>query len=105
MAVRGVSIPDEIPRRLLPREGLGDLAGDPVGRGVGRHVDPYQLASPKPDDHQTIEQLEAGRRHDEHVRGADVRGVITKESLPTLGRWPAPPDHVFCDSRLSDIKA
>src|SRR5512139_2713797 len=28
MAVRGISIPDEVSRRLLPREGLGNLAGD-----------------------------------------------------------------------------
>src|SRR5512139_689913 len=38
MAIRGVSIPDEVSRRLLPGKGLGDLSSDPVGRRIGRHV-------------------------------------------------------------------
>src|SRR5215211_6980939 len=59
MAVRGVSVTDEVSGRLLPGIGLADLAGDPVGRRMGGDVDPYQTASLKRDDHQAVEQLEA----------------------------------------------
>jgi hypothetical protein len=105
MAVRGVSIPDEISRRLFPGEGLGDLAGDPVGGRVGRDIDPYQLASVKPDDHQTIEQLKAGRRHHEQVDGADVRHVVAQEGLPALRWWAPSSDHVLGHCRLGDLEA
>jgi hypothetical protein len=45
MAIRGVSVADEVSGCLIPGEGLGDLAGDPVGRRVESGVDPYQVAS------------------------------------------------------------
>src|SRR5215831_8452033 len=51
MTIRGVSVSDQVLGRPLPREDLGDLAGDPVGRGVGRDVDPDQMAPLQPDDY------------------------------------------------------
>src|SRR5262249_59713298 len=92
MTIRGVSVPDEVSRRLLPREGLGDLAGDPVGRGVGRDVDPDQVAPLKPDDHQAVEQLEADRWHDEQVNPTNMPAVIAQEGLPSLRSPPAATD-------------
>ena len=59
MAVRGVSVPDEVSGCLIPGEGLGDLAGDPFGGRIGGDVDPHEVSSLKLDDHQAIEQLEA----------------------------------------------
>ena len=47
MAIRGVSVPYEVLRRLVPGEGLGDLPRDPIRRRVGGDVDPYQVASLK----------------------------------------------------------
>ena len=35
MAVRGVSVPDEVTGCLIPGEGLGDLAGDSFGGRIG----------------------------------------------------------------------
>ncbi|MDT4947187.1 MAG: hypothetical protein QOH14_3920 [Pseudonocardiales bacterium] len=105
VTIRGVSVADEVSGRLLPREGLGDLPGDPVSRRIGRDVDPHQAASLKRDNHQAVEQLEADGWHNEQVDGADVREVIAKEGLPSL-RWrPASADHVFGDGRLGDIEA
>ena len=63
MAVRGVSVPDEVSGCLIPGEGLGDLVGDPFGGRIGGDVDPYEVASLKLDDHQAIKQLEANGRH------------------------------------------
>ena len=56
------------------------------------------------DDHQAIEQLETDGRHDEHVDGTDIRGVIAQEGFPALRWWPAPSDHVFGDRRLGDVE-
>ena len=36
--IRGVSIPNEISRRVVPRERLGDLARDPLRGWVCRHA-------------------------------------------------------------------
>jgi hypothetical protein len=105
MAVRGVSVPDEISGCLIPGEGLGDLAGDPFGVRIGGDVDPHEVASLKLDDHQAIKQLEANGRHDKHINGGDVRRVIAEKGLPDLGRWPLPSLHVLGNCRLGDIEA
>ena len=105
MTVRGVPVANEVPGRLLPGEGPGDLASDPVGRRIGRDVDPDQVASLEPDDHQPIEQLEAGGRYDEQINRTNLRDVIAQEGLPAL-RWrPASSDHVFGHGRLGDLEA
>ena len=105
MAVRGVSVADEVSGRLLPWEGLSDLAGDPFGCWISGDVDPHQAASLKRDDYQAVEQPEAYGRHDEQIDGADVREVIAKEGPPALRRRSASACHVLGDSRLGDIEA
>jgi hypothetical protein len=73
--------------------------------GFGSDVDPDQVASLEPDDHQPIEQLEASGRHDEQINRTNVRDMIAKEGLPAL-RWrPASSDHVLGHGRLTDVKA
>jgi hypothetical protein len=43
MAIRGVSVPNEVLGRLIPGEGLGDLSGDPRRDRIGSDVDPLSL--------------------------------------------------------------
>src|SRR4030081_3685268 len=43
--IRGVSIPNEISRRVVPRERLGDLARDPLRGWVCRHAKRYPKSS------------------------------------------------------------
>jgi hypothetical protein len=43
--IRGVSIPNEISRRVVPRERLGDLARDPLGGWVCRHAKRHPKSS------------------------------------------------------------
>src|SRR5882757_5753535 len=62
-----VSVADEVTGRLVPREGFGDLAGDPFRRWVGCDVGPDQTASLKMDNCQPIEKPEADGRHDEQI--------------------------------------
>ena len=84
VTIGGVPVADEVLGRLLPGEGFGDLAGDPVGSGVGRDVDPNQVPSLEPDDHQAVEQFEAGGGHDEQINRTNLRDVIAQETLPAL---------------------
>jgi hypothetical protein len=65
MAIRGVSVPNEVLGRLVPGESLGDLAGDPFGRGIGGDVDPNQVTSLKADDGQSIEKPDEPTSHNE----------------------------------------
>jgi len=104
MAIGGVSVANEIARRLIPGKGFGDLLGDPLSCRIGGDVDPNQSASVVRYDHQAIEQPEADSRHDEHVDGSDVWGVIAQEGFPALRRRTASSDHVLGDSRLGDVK-
>jgi hypothetical protein len=48
---------------------------------MGGDVDPDQVASLKPDDHQTIEQLKADGRYDKQVDSADVRSMISEKDV------------------------
>src|SRR5262245_27497990 len=99
---QGISVANEVLRRMIPGEGLGDLSVDPIARRIGGDVDPDQVAPLKPDDHQAVEQLEADRRHDKQIYRINMRDVIAQEDLPAL-RWrSASANHVLSDSRLGD---
>jgi hypothetical protein len=43
------------------------------------------------------------RRHDEHVDGSDAECMVAKEAAPRRRRWVRPAQHVFRDSRLTDL--
>jgi hypothetical protein len=60
MAIRGVSVPNEVLGCLIPREGFGYLAGDPIRRRIGGDVDLQQVASLQADDGQSIEKPMVG---------------------------------------------
>jgi LacI family transcriptional regulator len=50
VAVGHVSVADEMVGSFVPWDGIGDLAGDSLRRGIGRHAKRYQAATlvPKP---------------------------------------------------------
>jgi hypothetical protein len=50
IAIRSISVPNEVLGCLIPGESLGDLASDPFGRRIGGDVDPNQVASLKADE-------------------------------------------------------
>ena len=63
----------------FPWEGIGDLAGDPLRRGIGRHAERYQAATLVPENGQNEEQLEADRGHNQEVHGGYAGRMIVKE--------------------------
>src|SRR6266705_1783443 len=105
LAVDAVPIPDQIPRRLVPRKCLRDLAAKPRCGRMSRDAEREQLPAIMAKDNQAIEQLEADRRNHENVDRRNGRGVISQEGLPRLRRWPAASGHVIGDGRLRDLDA
>ena len=49
-AVDGIAITNEMSRCPIPREGLGQLSGDPLGGRIGRDVDPYEPTTRQADN-------------------------------------------------------
>src|SRR5450759_4290 len=103
-AVDPIPIADEVARRLIPREGLGQLACDPFCRRICCDVDPDQLSAAQTDDDERIEQVEANGRHNEQIHGSNVRRLVPQKGAPFLTWRSVSLDHVFGDARLRDIK-
>src|SRR3979411_1363517 len=87
----GVSIPDEMSRRVIPRERLGDLARDPLCAWVCRHAKRHPKSSCVAHNDKTIQNLECD--------------VIAEKRPPALRRWPRVAAHVPSDRRPGDLEA
>jgi len=104
-AVDLIPIPNEVLRRLIPGECLGQLACDPFSRRVCCDVDPDQVSAVQPNNDEGIEQIEANGRNNEQVHGGNVRRVVPQKGAPSLAWRSTPLDHVLGDSRLRDLKS
>src|SRR5215472_18231178 len=68
-----------------------------------RHAQPYKLPPRMPQDQKRIQQPKRNRGDDKQVYRRDTIGMIAKEGLPALRRWPPSPGHVFCNCGLADV--
>ena len=50
-----------------------------------------------------MQQAKRNRGDDKHVYRRDTVGMIAKEGLPALRRWPPSSGHVFCNRGLADV--
>ncbi len=103
--IRGVSIPNKIPRRVVPRERLGDLARDPLRGWVCRHAKRHPKPSSVAHNDKTIQNFECDRLQDKEVDRRDAVDVIAEKRPPALRRWPRVAAHVPSDRRLGDLEA
>src|ERR1700748_701138 len=103
--IRGVSIPNEISRRAVPRERLGDLARDPLRGWVCRHAKRHPKSSSVAHNDKTIQNLECDRRQDKEVDRRDAVDVIAEKRPPTLRRWARVAAQVRSDRRLRALEA
>src|SRR5450759_932036 len=103
--VRGVPIPNEVSRRMVPWESLGDLARDPlrgrICRYPKRHPDPSSMTQ----NDKAIEDLERDRWKDKKVDRRDAVGMVAQKRAPALRWWPRVAAHIPSDCRLSDFEA
>ena len=93
-----VTVTQQVTRRLVPRKGVSHLNGEPRGARIARHADAHQPPARVTQDHQAVEQLEGDGTHHEKIQRRDGASVIAQESLPTLRRWSAAPDHIPAQS-------
>src|ERR1019366_5056938 len=103
--IGGVSIPNEVSRRVVPWESLGDLARDPLGSRVFRHAKRQPNSSSMLNNDKTIEDPERDRWKDKKVDRCDAVGIVAQKRAPAL-RWrPRVAAHIPSDCRLSDLEA
>src|ERR1035437_8199059 len=103
-AIDAIPITDEVKRRLIPRECLGQLACNPFCRRICCDVDPDQVSAVQTDDDEGIEQIKANGRNDEQINGSNVRRMVPQKRAPSLTWRPASLGHVLGDARLRYIK-
>src|SRR5450759_2375441 len=103
--VRGVPIPNEVSRGLVPRESLGDLARDPLRSRVFRHAKRQPNSSSMPYDDKTIKHPERDRWKDKKVDRRDAVGTVAQKRAPALRWWACVAGHISSDCRLSDLEA
>src|SRR5665811_2228415 len=103
--VRSVPIPNEVSRRLVPRESLGDLARDPLRSRVFRHAKRQPNSSSMPYDDKTIKHPERDRWKGKKVDRRNAIRMIVQKRPPALRRWQLAAAHISSDCRLSDLEA
>src|SRR3984893_2821635 len=96
-AIDPIAITDHVTRSPVPRKSLGDLACDPLRRRVGCDVDPDELSTVNPYNHEAVQQFEANGRNHEQVHGGNVRSVVSQKGPPSLTWRSASLDHVLGD--------
>ena len=79
LAIDTVPIADDVARRLIPRESLGQLACGPFSCRVCFDVDPDEVSAIQPNDDKDIKQVKADGWGNEQVHSRIVRRVITQE--------------------------
>src|SRR5664280_2353708 len=100
-----VPIPNEVSRRVVPWESLGDLARDPLRSRVSRHAKRQPNSSSMPYDDKTIEDPERDRWKDKKVDRRDAVGMVAQKRAPALRWWLRVAGHMPSDCRLSDLEA
>ena len=83
-AVASVKVPDHVVRRLIPRERICELKGDPLRSRMIGDAQGYQPSPLVPQDGQDKQQPKADGRHDQEVHRADACRMIVQKGLPGL---------------------
>jgi len=98
-----VSVPNQIPRRLLQRARLEQLPRRPFRRRMLRHIQMHQPA-PAVGQHHEHEQDAKGRGgyREEVQRDYVLRVILLQKRAPRLRRRPPTPEHVLRNRRLRD---
>lgn len=81
-AVNAVTIAQEIPGGLVPRERLDHLLGRPRRRWVLGDVEVHDTPSLIGEDHEHEEHAEDDGRHGEEIESDQVLYVVLEERLP-----------------------
>jgi hypothetical protein len=80
--VDAIPIAQEIPRGLVPREGINDLLCGLLRSGMLSDVEMYETSSLMGQDEQDEQHVVGDRRHDKEIQGHQILQVALQESLP-----------------------
>jgi hypothetical protein len=80
--VDAIPIVQEIPRGLVPREGIDDLLCGLRRSGMLSDVEMYETLSLMGQDEQDEQHFVGDRRHDKEIQGHQILHVVLQESLP-----------------------
>ncbi len=84
LPVGAIAISDEVSGRRIPRKGLRDLAGDPVGRWIGGDSDVSQPTPVVAQDDKAEQQFEGCCGNHEEIDRGNAIGVVSQKGLPRL---------------------
>jgi hypothetical protein len=91
-----VAVANQVTRRFVPGKRVSYLTGDPLGGRIWGHADGNQPPSGVTKNDQAVEQLEGDGANHKQIDRRDPSGMVAKECLPPLGRWPLLLGHIPC---------
>src|SRR5215475_4631793 len=77
-----ISIPEQIARRRVFREGFDELSGRPFGRRMRCNIEVDDLTSVMQQDYETVQVAEGQCRNGKKVDGRNLLCMIGEECLP-----------------------
>src|SRR5215475_9214586 len=100
-----ISIPEQIARRRVFREGFDELSGRPFSRRMRCNIEVDDLTSVMQQDYETVQVAEGQRRNGEKVDGRNLLCMIGEKCLPSLRRRRATPDPILRHGRFRKVEA
>ena len=99
-----ISIPEQIARRRVFREGFDELPDRPFSRGMRSNIEVDDLASVMQQDYETVQVAEGQRRNGEKVDGGNLLCMIGEKCFPSLRRRRAASDSILRHSRFCKVE-
>src|SRR5262245_44756958 len=103
--IRFVPVPEQIARYSVPGKGLGDLAREPVLRGIWGDLEMNNPSAVEVEHNQGVEEPKCRRGNDKHVDRRNVGQVVAQEGPPGRGGDLGTPRHPAPNCGLADLDA
>jgi hypothetical protein len=99
-----ISIPEQIARRRVFREGFNELSSRPFSRRMRCNIEVDDLASVMQQNYEAVQVAEGQCRNGEKVDGGNLLCMIGEKCLPSLRRRRAAPDSILRHSRFRKVE-
>ena len=86
-AIDAVTIPEQVPRRLIPRECRYELRCGPLGGWMLSDVEMHNAPAIVSQNKKHVQDRKSDGGHDEKVHGNQLLDVVFQKRPPTRGRW------------------
>ena len=99
-----ISIPEQIARRRVFREGFDELSGRPFSRRMRCNIEVDDLTSVMQQDYETVQVAEGQCRNGKEVDGGNLLCMIGEKCLPSLRRRRATPNSILRHTRFCKVE-